>query len=89
MSIKASSYIIIPYKTLIYNDKYSNGKIKSIPVCTLIQHCIEWSRDKFSVYFGNIINKVKKFFVNRNSFKENITKEGSPKYQLDKLKILK
>ena len=95
LGTKAHSQIIIPYKTLTYNDKAPSGKVQSIPVCTLrhfpslIQHCIEWSRDTFSGYFGNIINEVKQFFVNKNSFKENIIKEGSPKYQLDKLKILK
>ena len=95
LGTKAHSQIIIPYKTLTYNDKAPSGKVQSIPVCTLrhfpslIQHCIEWSRDTFSGYFGNIIYEVKQFFVNKNSFKENIIKEGSPKYQLDKLKILK
>ena len=95
LGTKAHSQIIIPHKTLTYNDKAPSGITLAVPVCTLrhfpslIQHCIEWSRDTFSGYFGNIINEVKQFFVDYNLFKENMRREGSPKYQLDKLKELK
>ena len=95
LGTKAHSQIIIPHKTLTYNDKAPSGITLAVPVCTLrhfpslIQHCIEWSRDNFSGYFGNIINEVKQFFVDYNLFKENVSREGSPKYQLDKLKELK
>ena len=95
LGTKAHSQTIIPHKTLTYCDKAPSGVTLTIPVCTLrhfpslIQHCIEWSRDFFSGYFGNIINEVKQFFENYNLFKENIKREGSPKYQLEKLITLK
>ena len=95
LGTKAHSQVIIPHKTLTYNDKAPSGVTLSIPVCTLrhfpslIQHCIEWSKDNFFGYFGNIIREVKRFFQDFNLFKENLKKEGSPKYQLEKLKLLK
>ena len=93
--IIAKSQIIIPHKTKNYLDKAPTRAPKSIPVCTLsnfpslIKHCIEWSRDSFHGYFGNIIKEIKEFFVNYDKFKEIIKKEGSPKSQLDKLEIMK
>ena len=95
LGTKAHSQTIIPHKTLTYCDKAPSGVTLTIPVCTLrhfpslIQHCIEWSRDFFSGYFGNIINEVKQFFENYDLFKQNIIREGSPKYQLEKLITLK
>ena len=95
LGAKAHSQTIIPYKTLTYSDKAPSGVTLTIPVCTLrhfpslIQHCIEWSRDHFSGYFGNIISEVKNFFINYDLFKQNIQREGSPKYQLEKLELLK
>ena len=95
LGTKAHSQTIIPHKTLTYCDKAPSGVTLTIPVCTLrhfpslIQHCIEWSRDFFSGYFGNIINEVRLFFENYNLFKEHIQREGSAKYQLEKLATLK
>ena len=92
---QAQSNIFIPYKTITYNDTSPNTEKKTLPVCTLrhfpslIEHCIEWSRDSFSGYFGDIINDVKTFFEDYPKFKEKIQREGSPIYQLDKLKLLK
>ena len=89
------SQIIIPHKTLTYSDNQAPEKASTIPACTLrhfpsiINHCIEWSRDSFCGYFGNIISEVKEFFENYESFKENIKKRGSPINQLKKLNILK
>ena len=95
LGTKAHSQTIIPHKTSTYSDKAPSGVTLTIPVCTLrhfpslIQHCIEWSRDSFSGLFGNIISEVRQFFVDYNKFKENIKREGSPKYQLEKLNLLK
>jgi ubiquitin-activating enzyme E1 len=95
LGTQAHSQIIIPHKTCTYNDRAPSGVTIKLPVCTLrhfpslIQHCIEWSRDSFSGYFGNIINEVKQFFVDYESFKMNIKREGSPKLQLEKLNVLK
>ena len=97
LGIKARSQIIIPHQTLTYADTKANTPTTQtkIPMCTLrhfpslIQHCIEWSRDCFSGYFGEKINKIKLFFSDYNTFKQDIYKNGSPKYQLDTLNNLK
>ena len=95
LGTKAHSQTIIPHKTLTYCDKAPSGVTLTIPVCTLrhfpslIQHCIEWSRDSFSGYFGDVISEVRLFFEDYNKFKENIRKEGGPKFQLEKLNLLK
>ena len=95
LGTKAQSQIIIPHQTLTYSDKAPPTIVQSIPVCTLrhfpslIQHCIEWSRDSFSGYFGNIIDEVKQFFIDKKAFKERIIKEGSAQFQLEKLSFLK
>ena len=95
LGTKAQSQIIIPHQTLTYNDKAPPAVTQSIPVCTLrhfpslIQHCIEWSRDSFSGYFGNIVDEVKQFFINKKEFKDRIVKEGSAQFQLEKLSFLK
>ena len=92
---EAQSNIFIPYKTITYNDIAPDTTEKTLPLCTLrhfpslIEHCIEWSRDSFGGYFGNIINDVKIFFENYDNFKKKVQREGSPIYQLDKLKLLK
>ena len=97
LGMKAKSQIIIPNKTLTYADTKSrtSEEPNKIPMCTLrhfpslIQHCIEWSRDCFSGYFGDKINSIKLFFSNRNSFKQETIKKGSPKAQLEFLTDMK
>ena len=97
LGIKARSQVIIPHQTLTYADTKSNTPTiqTKIPMCTLrhfpslIQHCIEWSRDCFSGYFGDKINTIKLFFSDYNTFKQDIYKKGSPKFQLDSLNNIK
>ena len=93
LGIKAKSQIIIPHQTESYEDtKADTVPQTKIPQCTLrhfpslIQHCIEWSRDHFYGYFGNKINLIKLFFSDYNSFKEEVYSKGSYKYQLTFLK---
>ena len=91
LGTQAQSQIIIPFKTITYNDRAPKATTLQIPQCTLrhfpslIQHCIEWSKDCFWGYFGDSLNQVKKFFNDLNDFKELIKREGSPIYQLAKL----
>ena len=92
---EAHSNIFIPYKTVTYSDVEQTSKERTLPVCTLrhfpslIEHCIEWSKDSFGGYFGNTIKEVKEFFEDFNKFKANIKREGSAQYQLEKLKLFK
>ena len=97
LGIKAKSQVIIPHQTLTYADTQS-GRPRTqnkIPMCTLrhfpslIQHCIEWSRDCFSGYFGDKINSIRLFFSDYNSFKQEIIRKGSPKVQLEALSDFK
>jgi len=95
LGLRAISQIIIPNRTKTYSDKAPTEEKKTIPVCTLrsfpslIDHCIEFERDTFYGFFGNIINEVKGFFMDYNRFKQNLKREKSPKFQLNKLNLLK
>ena len=95
LGTQAQSQVIIPYKTITYKDRAPASVTKEIPQCTLrhfpslIQHCIEWSKDSFWGYFGNSLSEVKKFFNDLNEFKDLIKREGSPTFQLTKLEYLK
>ena len=95
LGTKAISQIIIPNQTKTYIDRAPTEEKKTIPACTLrsfpslIEHCIEFERDTFYGFFGNIINEVKGFFIDYNRFKQNIKRERSPKFQLNKLNLLK
>ena len=95
LGTQAQSQIIIPFKTITYKDRAPSTIVKEIPQCTLrhfpslIQHCIEWSKDSFWGYFGDSLNEVKRFFLDYNDFKNLIKGEGSAVYQLKKLEYLK
>ena len=95
LGTEAHSNIFIPYKTVTYSDIEQTSTKRTLPVCTLrhfpslIQHCIEWSKDSFSGYFGNVIQEVKSFFQDFNKFKENIRREGTYQYKLERLKLFK
>ena len=95
LGTQAQSQIIIPFKTVTYKDRAPSTVTREIPQCTLrhfpslIQHCVEWSKDSFWGYFGDSLNEVKKFFNDYNGFKELIKSEGSAPYQLTKLEYLK
>ena len=95
LGTQAQSQIIIPFKTITYKDRAPSEITLEIPQCTLrhfpsmIQHCIEWSKNQFGEYFGPTLNDVKKFFTDYDAFKNLIKGEGSPTYQLIKLKYLK
>jgi ubiquitin-activating enzyme E1 len=59
LGTKANSQMIVPHKTQCYGDSQDPPE-ESIPMCTLrnfpnqIEHCIEWSRDKFNEHFVDI-----------------------------------
>jgi ubiquitin-activating enzyme E1 len=56
LGTKANSQMVIPHVTQIYGDSQDPPE-ESIPMCTLrnfpnlIEHCIEWGRDKFNELF--------------------------------------
>ena len=95
LDFKAQSYIIIPHKTITYGDRIPYNIKTEIPKSileyfpSLIEHCIEWSKNSFIYYFEKSINEVKIFFNNFNDFKDLIKKEGNASNQLNKLEYLK
>ncbi|MBQ2176430.1 MAG: ThiF family adenylyltransferase, partial [Alphaproteobacteria bacterium] len=78
----ASSQLIIPF---ISEEYRGSEKKQKVGMCTirnlpsLIEHCIEWSRDKFFEYFGNNIKLLKNFIDNPNEFF--IANQGSDLYE--------
>ena len=68
----ASSQLIIPFVTEEYKGNERNNNrigmctIRNLP--SLIEHCIEWSRDKFSEYFEKNIRYLKNFIEEPQKF---------------------
>ena len=93
MGTVANTQIIVPHKSMTYSDNKENEEEapKVIPMCTLrhfpsiITHCIEWSRDVFNEYFISIVNDIKNYFTNFETFKDTLKKEGSATQNLEKL----
>ena len=79
----ASSQLIIPFITEEYKGRENNDgrigmcTIRNLP--SLIEHCIEWSRDKFSEYFEQNIKFLKIFIENPQNFF--LSNEGSDFYE--------
>lgn len=95
LGAQAKMEIIIPKKTATYNDSDPQEKDTSIPMCTLrhfpnlIEHCIEWSRDKFNLYFTGIISDVRNFYENFDEFKAHLLTNGTFMEKLSKVKAVK
>ena len=73
LGTKCNSQIIRPDKTESYSDS-TDPEEKHIPMCTLrnfpflIEHCIEWSRDKFFSAFSTASKELKKIQDNRENY---------------------
>ena len=88
----ANVQTIIPHVTECYNDrkKTEENPLDSIPMCTLrnfpatIEHCIEWGRELFNLYFIDNIIELKNWAENKKQFYEKLKKEDS----LTQLEIL-
>mmetsp|Transcript_12120 Transcript_12120/g.36413 ORF Transcript_12120/g.36413 Transcript_12120/m.36413 type:complete len:1221 (+) Transcript_12120:148-3810(+) len=58
---------VVPHKTKTYREGGNAAEGGGVPMCTLrnfphlIDHCIEWARDKFAELFEKPANRVKKF----------------------------
>ena len=86
--------MVVPHVTTCYNDSQDPPE-EGVPMCTMhnfpamIEHCIEWGRDKFNEYFSDIINDVKKLLENKDKYYSYLKKEGNTTLQLNKLKLIK
>ena len=68
---RASSQLVVPFVTEEYSGKEKKQKIgmctiKNLP--SLIEHCIEWSRNKFFEYFCYNVRALKNFIENPKEF---------------------
>ena len=85
LGTKAHIQTIIPHITCCYNDnkKEVENNLNSIPMCTLrnfpviIEHCIEWGRELFNLYFTENIIELKNWAENRELFYEKLKNEDS------------
>lgn len=93
----ANSQVIIPNKTIEYSvPMEENIEQENIAMCTLrnfptlITHCIEWARDNFEGCFVTILQDLKKFCENKESFYSDLEKNPNIDYQIKYLeKIIK
>ena len=92
---KANSQLIIPRKTKSYNEtNITEAKRQTIPMCTLrqfpstIEHCIEWSKNKFNEYFFDDIKNILKFIINPKEYLNQIKDDENKLNILKKFKTI-
>ena len=81
----ANMQTIVPHVTQCYNERKitDENPFNSIPMCTLhnfpstIEHCIEWGRDLFNLYFNDNIIELKKYVENKEKFYEDLSNKDS------------
>jgi ubiquitin-activating enzyme E1 len=77
LGTKANSQMIVPHKTQCYGDSQDPPE-EAIPMCTLrnfpniIEHCIEWGRDKFNELFVDTPADLVSYFENPKLFMFNL-----------------
>lgn len=81
LGTKCNSQIVIPDKTESYADS-SDPEEKHIPMCTLrnfpflIEHCIEWARERFFSTFSTPSKELSDIQKNRNEYFSKLLKES-------------
>ena len=81
LGTKCNSQIIVPDKTESYTDSVDPEE-KHIPMCTLrnfpflIEHCIEWSRERFFSVFSSASTELKKIQDSREGYFKDLLKES-------------
>jgi len=85
LGTKANSQMIVPHVTQCYGDSQDPPE-EAIPMCTLrnfpnqIEHCIEWSRDKFNELFVDTPGDLVSYLENPKAYlftlKNNSTSAG-------------
>ena len=91
---KASSQLIIPFKTKSYREINKEKVVNNIPMCTLrlfpsrIEHCIEWAKDKFNEFFIEDIKNLQNFISEPYQYLEKIKDDEDKTKILSKIKIL-
>lgn len=74
LGVKCNSQVIIPHLSESYADGKDTDTGDAIPMCTLrnfpteIEHCIEWSRAKFTDLFETDSTKASKFLTGPDEY---------------------
>jgi ubiquitin-activating enzyme E1 len=90
LGTKANSQMIIPHVTQTYGDSQDPPE-DSIPMCTLrnfpnlIEHCIEWGRDKFTELFVDGAADVVGYLENPKAFLTRLKANETTTTMIDKL----
>lgn len=90
LGTKANSQMIIPHVTQTYGDSQDPPE-DSIPMCTLrnfpnlIEHCIEWGRDKFTELFVDGAADVVGYLENPKAFLTRLKTNETSTTMIDKL----
>jgi len=90
LGTKANSQMIIPHVTQTYGDSQDPPE-DSIPMCTLrnfpnlIEHCIEWGRDKFTELFVDGAADVVSYLEDPKGFLARLKANETSSTAIDKL----
>jgi ubiquitin-activating enzyme E1 len=74
MGTSGNTDTISPFKTRIYADGGAAAEGGGVPMCTLrnfphlTDHCIEWSRDQFELFFVKLPKSVLKYLEDPDAF---------------------
>jgi len=91
LGTKANSQMVVPHKTKCYGDSQDPPE-QGIPMCTLrnfpnlIEHCIEWGREKFNGIFVDRVQDTINFIDNPDQFLANLRQNTTSTGALDSLK---
>lgn len=86
--------MVVPYKTKCYSETQDPAEAE-IPLCTLkqfpnlIEHCIEWSRDRFNLLFTDRAQDAISFLEDKTSFMKNMEKNHNSGGQIEILQQIK
>ena len=89
--LKAHNQLIIPNVT--EHGQYNDSR-KQIPMCTLrqfpsiIEHCIEWGKDKFDEYFNQDIQNINNFIGNSFEYLNKYKEEDNRTEKLKRIKTI-
>ena len=86
--------MIVPHKTQCYGDS-TDPPEEGIPMCTLrnfpnqIEHCIEWSREKFNTSFVTTPSEVVQYLSDPEKFVSELKLNENTAGQLTKLRAIR
>lgn len=94
LGTKCHVQVVLPHKTATYADIVDPPE-ESIPLCTIknfphqVEHCIEWSREVFTSLFEAPARDAQLFAKDGDAFLRDMTSDGNPHTQRQRLERLK